>query len=267
MATNWTCPHCNRDQTITDGQQRTQQIDFRLSATKFRAPGLRILSIGCANPDCGEITLQIEFGEGGYPSSYYLSNPLETYYLRPESTAKPQPDFIPQAIREDYAEACRIRDLSPKASATLARRCLQGMIRDFCGVSKPRLIDEIRELRAQLDAGSQPRGVTHESIDALDAVRSVGNIGAHMEKDVNLIVDIEPDEAQMLIDLIEMLFEEWYVERDKRTTRLAGIAALSARKAEELKQAKQALLTADQPPQLLSSLSPLAIQMGKERGD
>ncbi|MCP1830281.1 hypothetical protein ACVIHH_005106 [Bradyrhizobium sp. USDA 4518] len=35
-------------------------------------------------------------------------------------------------------------------------------------------------------------------MDAIDAVRIVGNIGAHMEKDVNLIVDIEPGEAQML---------------------------------------------------------------------
>jgi hypothetical protein len=42
-----------------------------------------------------------------------------------------------------------------------------------------------------------------------------------MERDVDLIVEIDPGQAQMLIDLIEMLFEEWYVERDKRTRRLA----------------------------------------------
>lgn len=132
------------------------------------------------------------------------------------------------------------------------------MIRDFCGFSKSRLIDEIKELRAQLDAGSQPRGVTHESVDAIDAVRGVGNIGAHMEKDVNLIVDIEPDEAQMLIDLIEMLFEEWYVERDKRTKRLAEISALSAKKALELEEAKLALVQ-NAAPRLLGPLSSLAI--------
>lgn len=32
---------------------------------------------------------------------------------------------------------------------------------------------------------------------------------------MNLIVDIEPGEVQMLIDLIEMLFDEWYVEKHK----------------------------------------------------
>jgi hypothetical protein len=109
------------------------------------------------------------------------------------------------------------------------------MIRDFCGIARSRLLDEISELRKQLDESR----VTHESVDAIDAVRSVGNIGAHMERDVNLIVEIDPGEAQMLIELIEMLFEEWYVERDKRTRRLAEITALSAQKPNELEMAKR----------------------------
>ena len=37
------------------------------------------------------------------------------------------------------------------------------------------------------------------------AVRKVGNIGAHMEKDINVIVDVDPDEAQHLIGLITFL--------------------------------------------------------------
>jgi hypothetical protein len=168
----------------------------------------------------------------------YSVPPLVKWSLIPDSSAKPQPDFIKQVLREDYLEACKIRDLSPKASATLARRCLQGMIRDFCGIAKNRLIDEIKELRAQLDAGTAAQGVTHEGVDAIDAVRSVGNIGAHMEKDVDLIVDIEPGEAQMLIELIELLFDEWYVQREKRMRRLAAITALSAQKASQVADLK-----------------------------
>ena len=34
---------------------------------------------------------------------------------------------------------------------------------------------------------------------AIEAVRSVGNIGAHMENDINVIVDVEPEEAKLLI--------------------------------------------------------------------
>jgi DNA-binding Xre family transcriptional regulator len=46
----------------------------------------------------------------------------------------------------------------------------------------------------------------------------------------------------MLIDLIEMLFDEWYIEREKRTQRLAQITALSEQKANELEAAKLAKL-------------------------
>ena len=106
-------------------------------------------------------------------------------------------------------EACRVRDLSPKASATLARRCLQGMIRDFCGIAKATLYQEIEALNRAVADNKAPQGVTPESVQGIDDVRSIGNIGAHMEKDINIIVEVDPDEAQMLIELVEMLFDEW----------------------------------------------------------
>src|SRR5262249_8606925 len=135
-----------------------------------------------------------------------------------------------------------IRDLSPKASAALARRCLQGMIRDFCKIQKKRLIDEIKELQDRVEKGDAPKGVTQETVEAIDHVRSIGNIGAHMEKDVNLIVDIDPGEAQALIELIEMLLVDWYVARKHREDRLAKVAAIGKQKEEERgtqKSAKQ----------------------------
>jgi len=149
----------------------------------------------------------------------------------PASQAKPQHACVPEPLRADYQEACAIRDLSPKASATIIRRCLQGMIRDFCGIKKDRLIDEIRELRKRVEAGDAPRGVQHDTIDAIDHVRGIGNIGAHMEKDINTIVDVDPDEAQRLIELTELLFEEWYEARSKREQSLIKIGAIAAEKA------------------------------------
>ena len=41
----------------------------------------------------------------------------------------------------------------------------------------------------------------------------------------------------MLLELIELLLDEWYVERHKRNQRLAEITALSAKKASELAEA------------------------------
>ncbi|MEI8253036.1 MAG: hypothetical protein WCG25_04765 [bacterium] len=59
------------------------------------------------------------------PSNKYSYRDLDSWQLLPVSEAKVLPDYIPDPIKQDYYEACRIRDLSPKASATLSRRCLQ----------------------------------------------------------------------------------------------------------------------------------------------
>jgi len=81
------------------------------------------------------------------------------------------------------------------------------MIRDFWKISKNRLVDEINELQDKIDPMTWK---------AISAVRSIGNIGAHMEKDINLIIDVDPKEASMLIGLIEVLLQEWYVRRHDR---------------------------------------------------
>ncbi|MCZ8352460.1 MAG: hypothetical protein O9352_21390, partial [Rhizobium sp.] len=51
------------------------------------------------------------------------------------------------------------------------------------------------------------------------------HIGAHMEKDINIIVDVEPDEAELLLSLVENLFDDWYIARQKRQERLAQVTA------------------------------------------
>lgn len=155
---------------------------------------------------------------------------LKSWPLIPTSTAIPQPDYIPKPIVEDYYEACTIRDLSPKASATLARRCLQGMIRDFCGIADKTLHRELDRLRKQVDENAAPAGVTIEDVEAIDHVRSVGNIGAHMEKDINQVIDVDPGEAQALIELIELLLDDWYVARHQRRQKLEKIASIAAEK-------------------------------------
>jgi hypothetical protein len=139
----------------------------------------------------------------------------------PESSAKTMPSYIPSPIVTDYNEACKIKSLSPKASATLSRRCLQGMIRNFYGISKATLALEINAIQDKVDATTWL---------AIDAVRNIGNIGAHMEKDINVIIDVEPQEAQVLIGLIELLIKDWYVAKNDREERLKEVIALAAAK-------------------------------------
>lgn len=240
---NWTCPYCGNSQTVTDANWFSSREKILNPPAEFGPVAYHVESITCLNRECGRMTFGASLHkreDNPYNNSYSISEVVQTWALLPESSAEPQPEFIPVAIRDDYYQACRIRDLSPKASATLARRCLQGMIRDFTKISKGRLIDEIRTLAELVEKGTAPAGVTPESVEAIDKVREIGNIGAHMEKDVDLIVDIEPGEAQVLIELIEMLFEEWYVARQVRAERLARVASVSAEKKLALESAKQA---------------------------
>jgi hypothetical protein len=179
--------------------------------------------IVCPNPDCRKFTLTAWLYESAHTpqgGERYL-NKLEEWNLVPNSKAKTFPSYIPQPILDDYREACLIRDLSPKASATLSRRCLQGIIRDFWTAKPGRLVDEIDQIKPNVDPLTW---------DAIDAVRKLGNIGAHMEKDINVIVDVDPDEAELLIGLIETLLREWYVAREERKVRMGAIVAAATAK-------------------------------------
>ncbi len=181
---------------------------------------LLINAISCPDEECGKLFLHAKLANKDWVRAIgsYNYTILHEWQLLPESNAKVLPDYIPVPIQEDYYEACRIRDLSPKASATLARRCLQGMIRDFWKITKARLKDEIDALEEKVDP---------DTWSGIDAVRSVGNIGAHMEKDINIIIDVEPAEAQLLLGLIEQLVDDWYVDREKRRTRAEALVSLA----------------------------------------
>jgi uncharacterized protein DUF4145 len=224
MSFNWTCPHCGRHTTINDDRVSVEGHKFD-HGSKYGQQVLYSVVIACPNPECRELTIKASLGgykpKGPY-GDYVLENTRERWNLVPQASVKVFPDYVPAPILADYKEACLIADLSPKASATLARRCLQGMIRDFWGVRKARLIDEIEGIKDRVDATAWK---------AIDAVRSIGNIGAHMERDINTIVDVEPGEAALLIDLIETLIADWYIERHEREQRMTAVVLAASKKA------------------------------------
>ncbi len=233
---DWTCPYCNRAQAVTEEQFSRESGYIRNAESVYQHIGYHVVTIRCANDKCKKLDLKFILcnalidRHGGY---FAGPKTIKLWPLLPESGAKPQPDYIPKPIVEDYVEACRICDLSPKASATLSRRCLQGMIRDFCGIAGDSLFAEIETLRKAVNHGDGIRHVNHDTVEAIDHVRKIGKYGAHMEKDVNLIINVEPHEAQKLIELIELLFYEWYVQRESRSQRLAALKQISDEKEEQ----------------------------------
>ncbi len=143
--------------------------------------------------------------------------------VRPKFTCKSFPEYVPLAIRQDYEEANAIVKLSPKASATLARRALQGMIRDVHKIVRNRLADEINALKTE-------KKVSDDLWEAIDAVRKIGNIGAHMEKDVNFIIDVDEGEAEKLIELVEYLIKIWYIQKHENDELLANVTNIGKEK-------------------------------------
>ena len=117
---------------------------------------------------------------------------------------------------------CNMYSIFAKASATLARRCLQGMIRDFHGITKSRLVDEINALQSLVPASQWK---------AIGALRSIGNIVAHMEKDINTIVDVDSGEAEKLLKLIELLIDKWYIARHDEEELFSSIETIGNAKA------------------------------------
>jgi hypothetical protein len=226
MRFEWNCPFCDKGSIITDENFFEQKVWFSVpNAHGSRV--VRLYFIVCPNPKCREFTLSASMSEVAQKGNVTtVGNQLNHWPLIPPSMAKTFPNYVPKPILDDYIEGCLIRDSSPKASATLSRRCLQGMIRDYWSIQEARLVDEINKLKDKVDPLTW---------DAIDAVRNVGNIGAHMEKDINVIVEVDPDEAAKLIGLIELLIRDWYILREERKNRLTEIINISEAK----KQAKQ----------------------------
>jgi len=223
----WTCPYCHHAAIISEKSfSRSNHVpEIPHQLVNF---GLQSEIIVCPNQDCGKTAISVALGRyrrvySGSDSWTERAEVAKTTQILPDgnSRAKPFPDYIPVQILADYNEACAIHELSPKASATLSRRCLQGMLRNFWSVKPGRLVDEIDAIKSEVDATSW---------QAITAVRELGNIGAHMEKDVSLIVDVEPDEADLLISLIEVLLQEWYVRRQERQNMMAALISVAAEK-------------------------------------
>ncbi len=66
--------------------------------------------------------------------------------------------------------------------------------------------------------------------EAIDAVRKIGNIGAHMEEDVNFIIDVDEGEAEKLIELVEYLIEIWYIQKRKNDKLLVNVTNIGKEK-------------------------------------
>ena len=127
----------------------------------------------------------------------------------------PTPPEVPAEFTEDYGEACLILADSAKASAALSRRCLQHILREKASVKHGTLFSEIQEV---INSNTLPAHIT----DILDVPRKLGNVAAHPIKESNsgTIVDVEPWEAEWCLEVIEALYDHYFVMPARNAERL-----------------------------------------------
>jgi len=130
------------------------------------------------------------------------------FAVRPFGSSRPPcPQEVPENIASDYRESCLVFPFSAKASAALSRRCLQNLLRDAAKVKPNDLSKEIQEV---IDSGKLPTQLS----DSIDAIRNIGNFAAHpvKSKSTGEIVDVELEEAEWNLDVLESLFDFYYVQ-------------------------------------------------------
>ena len=168
-----------------------------------------ILKYDC--PACGRFNLFLANAEEykfHMSSKSTLISVKSKKLIRPKGINRPPPPTdVPQALSEDYIEACLVLPDSPKASAALSRRCLQNLLRDTAGVEPNNLYNEIQSV---IDSGVLPSHL----IEVIDAIRNIGNFAAHPMKSKNteLILPVEPEEAEWNLDVLESLFDFYFVQ-------------------------------------------------------
>jgi len=159
-------------------------------------------------PDCQKLIINLMQGsEGDYDPVINPNLVSRNIMVWPKGSSRPPcPLGVPPEFAEDYTEACLVLPDSPKASAALSRRCLQHILREKAGVKPSNLADEIQEA---LDRNLFPSYIA----EIVDAVRNVGNFAAHptKSKQTGEIIDVEPGEAELNLDVIEALFDFYFV--------------------------------------------------------
>lgn len=183
-----TCPWCGalvRATALTDGFERDNGVYVLVEC-----PG-----------DCPPF-LAIDY--------YGRYDPLEDTYPPPQVEASQLHKAIPEAVRDDYAEALRCsHSRAFKATVVLCRRVVQAVAVDK-GAQGGKLGEQIESMR-------QKGLITASLHHAATEVRHFGNFGAHPRDDG--LDEVTWDDAQAVIKLTFAFLEDLYI-RPQQTARL-----------------------------------------------
>ena len=156
---------------------------------------------------CHKLILQA--GEDFRGANEFIDPATWIQFYPQGSNRGPVPHDVPKDNADDYNEASLVLPVSAKASTTLARRCLQTILRE-AGYPQYDLSKQIDAVLAETDTKKAlPTGI----YTIVDAIRQFGNFAAHRitDKTTLEVIDVEPHEADYCLDILDALFDHYYV--------------------------------------------------------
>ena len=194
--------------------------DTEWKSIKINGPGPTVsawtlYTVVC--PSCHDPTISLGRYKGGQVDPRSGRKFAKVIYPQ-QPTARQIDPAVPDNLRQDYLEACAVLPISPKASAALARRVLQEMLGEQ-GYKQRNLADQIEAMLSEQDRTKILPSAIREVVDA---IRNVGNFAAHAitDKTTLQVIDVEPVEAEWCLEIIEGLFDEYYVKPDASKKKL-----------------------------------------------
>jgi hypothetical protein len=206
------CPHCNTG--IAEQFQSANIFDSPAFNKQNGDAVPRVIwsSTHQRCPQCHEVIIYLHsmFLPSGFKSPPFLAHP--------SSRSRPVPPEVTDPYKQDFIEACKVLQDSPKASAALSRRNVQTILRDKAATKSKDLFDQIEEV---IKSGAVPSYIS----EGLHGVRVIGNFAAHPLKSTNsgAIIEVEDNEAEWNLDTLERLFDFYFVQPSIAAKRKAEI--------------------------------------------
>ena len=213
------CPHCGKAFHDSWAQQ---DLEMKIKETEGAYPFISWRARSTICPSFYNPTIHlIELRHHAHNQNPSLLKNLRVY---PANTFRPPtPAETPPDIKEDYEEACRVLPTSQKASAALSRRCLQAILQREGYTQK----DLAKQIDALLAEPNPAKSIPTALRETVDAIRNFGNFSAHPITDQTTlqVVAVEPGEAEWCLDILEEMFDHYYVKPAQAAARKAALNA------------------------------------------
>ena len=178
------CPHCHVDIAVTPhvfALGEDQDGSWQVSNTRC--------------PNCDRVIVDVGT-KGGC-----------AFPVWPPSSRPRLSEDVPVELESEYRAACQILPYSPEASAAISRRLLHRFLATHAGAGGGGLAEQVRRAADSEEIPPYLRA-------ALQTLSRVTRLGAEGHKSLHpeALTPAEPGEAEWLLDVLQSLFELYFVQ-------------------------------------------------------